>query len=206
MSPTEHEQIMDDYNAAQRLMKMHRYDDAARYLRNCFVRCEKAGDHTSCETLLGELAACLEKAGRYGDSVGVLSDLLRLVASHGLTRRLAIVHHNLGFLYEQQQDLAAAEREFAHSSHIAAEIGDLRGQGMSTAMRGQLLVSIGQVEDGFGYLLQAATLLQESDAPELEHMINHILDMARRLNYDGLAALARRHIRQGDLLRILLDS
>ena len=205
MCPSEREEIMDAYHAAQRLMSMNRYDEAARYLRSCFARCEKAGDRTSCETLLGELAMCLERAGRYDDSAGALSDLIRIVAQQGATRKLAIVHHNLGFLYEQQQDLAAAEREFARSGQIAAEVGDLRGQGVSMAMRAQVLVAMGNISEGLTCFCRALARLHEGAAPELEHVAIHTRDLARRHKVTDFSSLARQEITAPDVLRLLLD-
>lgn len=206
MSENNREEIMEDYDAAQKLIKMARFEDAAKYLKRCFVRCESDGDAASCETLLGELAICYEKAGRFTESIETLQRLLVLAGHDSPTRETAIIHHNLGFLHEMIKDLDGAERHFRKSAEIAEKAGDLRGHGVSLTMLSQILVMSNRHAEGLALLMKAMNVLQESDAPELETVIEYTRMAAKNAEFDRINELARRRIKDQDTLLRFLDS
>lgn len=204
MGYTEREKIMEQYNAAQRLMQMNRFEEAAGYLQRCYEQCEQSGDSASCETVLGELAICYQKAEKFDDSVKALYRLLAAVREEGPTQRRAIVHHNLGFLYEMQNDFASAEAQFRQSSEVASEAGDRRGQGLSLAMLAQVLIASNRSEEGFETFVRAIAALHDVNAPEVDHVIDHTKFIATKQHFDGLERVARKKISDEEVLKRLL--
>ena len=206
MPHSKREKIMEAYNAAQRLKKMERYAEAARYLADCLANCREVGDDASCETVLGELASCYEKAGSYDESLRTLSELLQLVSHEGPTQRRAILHHNIAFVYQLKAEYGEAEEHYRRSAQVAAEAGDSRGRGMSLTMLGQVLLATQRYDEGFDSLLAAIKLLDEADAPELDRVIEHTQSMRRETGYAALAERARDVLTDVDTLRRLLDA
>jgi tetratricopeptide (TPR) repeat protein len=197
---------MEHYSAAQRLIQMNRFEEAAKFLQRCYEQCELTGDGASCETLLGEIAICYQKADRYEDSAKALFQLLNAIRNEGPTQRRAILHHNLGFLYEMQKDFDLAEDQFRRSSEIASEAGDRRGQALSLAMMAQVVITNGRLQEGFKAFIRAIAILHEISAPELAHVIEHTRFMAERHEYDDLQRLARDSIHDDETLKKLLES
>lgn len=194
---------MERYKAAQRLIKLHRYERAAEYLAACFESCEENGDAASCETLLAEMSACFEKAGNFESSITCIRQLLERTTMRGPSRQRAIMHHTLGILCEKNQDVASAETHFRLSMQMAGEIGDLRGQGLSMGMLGQMLVTTGRQADGFVAIARGIDYLQRASAEELERLINHAIELAGEDHRNTLTDAANREIRDADVrLRI----
>jgi tetratricopeptide (TPR) repeat protein len=204
---TEREQIMDLYEAAQRLMRMNRYREAARYLAVCYDRCEEAGDEASCETILGELAGCYQKAECYSASLDTLMRLMERLRAEGPTARRALIHHNMGIIHECCRDYDQAREQFRLAAEVSGEAGNLRGQGISLAMLGRVEIDSGLVSAGFRSLFTALHLLHESAADEFGEVARFARQACHDLRGGGrFDALCAEHVTDADLRRLILDA
>ncbi|MBX7246579.1 MAG: tetratricopeptide repeat protein [Candidatus Sumerlaeaceae bacterium] len=206
MSPAGHDEIMERYKAAQHLMGMHRYVEAARYLDDCLEKCEMAGDTTSCESLLGELAVCYQKATQVEDSIVALNRLLAFVSARGPSSEWAIVHHNLGILHDQQRDWDKAELHFRRSTQISAEAGDRRGRALSLSMLGQMLFRLGRLHESVDCLLGAVEILFQEDAAEFGEVASFAGRIARETHGPQFGILARNVITDPMALKAFLKN
>lgn len=204
---TRREHIMELYEAAQRLMRMNRYREAARYLSVCYDRCEEAGDEASCETILGELAGCYQKAQCYSDSLATLSRLLSRLKTEGPTARRALIHHNMGIIHECCRDYEHAREQFRLAAEMSGEAGNMRGQGISLAMLGRVEIDSGMVTAGFHSLFAALRLLHRSAAEEFGDVARFARQACHEVRGGGqFAALCAEHIQDDDLRRSILDA
>lgn len=138
----------------------------ARYHRDWIASHEIGAEAARiCGHLLGEarmrtgLGVALRDAGRYDDALGALGQALALRREIEDRRGEALVLHNVGLVYQQQDDLHRAGELFRTALAIREEVADIRGVAREHSAIGEVESLLGHDDDAIRHLSKAMDMI-----------------------------------------------
>ncbi len=144
--------------AADCLLYLGRYDEAAAAYEEGNRRAEKLGDRRSVAVGRGQLGTVRMTQKRYGEALESHREALRIFESLGEPGSVAIGWHQIGIAHRQAGQFEQAEQAYRQSLAISVRQQDRAGEAFSLGELGILYRQMGRLEEAATFSRQAADI------------------------------------------------
>jgi tetratricopeptide (TPR) repeat protein len=144
--------------AAECLIHLGRYDEAAAAYDERIRRAEKLGDRRGAAVNKGQLGTVRLYQKRYGEALVSFREALRIFDELGEPSGVAVFWHQIGIAHREAGQLDQAEKAYRQSLAIEVQQQNSAGEASSLGELGTLYGQMGRLEEAATFYRQAADI------------------------------------------------
>jgi tetratricopeptide (TPR) repeat protein len=144
--------------AADSLLYLGRYDEAAAAYEESIQRAEKLGDRRGAAAGRGQLGTARLLQKRYGEALESYREALRIFESLGEPGSVAVGWHQIGMVHRETGQFEQAEQAYRQSLAIEVQQQNRAGEAHSLGELGILYDQMGRLEEAATFFRQAADI------------------------------------------------
>ena len=182
--------------AAECLIYLGRYDEAAAAYEEGIQRGEKLGDRRGAAVDRGNLGSVLLQQKRYDKALQSYREALRIFESLGEPGSVAVFWHQIGMVHKRAGQFEQAEQAYRQALAIKVQQQNRAGEASSLGELGNLYDQMGRLEEAATFYRKAADIYTQLQNKRYEGFSRHNLA-------DTLIKLQRYDEARGELHRAI---
>ncbi len=193
------------YYEAQRLRNEGNPKSAIQCYGECLELLHRTKDVLAEIRILMEMEELFEVREEHTKAMNCLKICLEYAEELGQKYEKSIVLHRMGHLFYRKDKYEKALERFNDSMQLSRSLGDQRGFGLSRAMLGKIQLSLGEVNEGLGMMVESLSTLYALKAPEWDILKDQIRAFSKRIPRSMYELIVRTKTDNTEVISLLLS-